>query len=55
MSEIVLLGTQTADMGFLRRVHSVTLRYKVHIWISKALDVEPLLRSDYRGIPVRMF
>jgi len=45
MTERVLFQVQVAEMGFLGRVHSVTLRDKVRNCEScEPLDVEPLFR-----------
>jgi len=47
MTEKILSQVQAAEMGFLRRVHVVTLRDKVRSSeIHKALNVEPLLRIE---------
>jgi len=44
MRERILFKVQAAEMGFLRRLHSVTLRGKVHSCeMRRALNVEPLL------------
>jgi len=44
MTEIILTQGQAAEMGFLLRVHGVTLDNKVRrCEICKALNVEPLL------------
>jgi len=41
MTEIILSQVQAAEMGFLRRVHGVTLRDKVRSYeIRRALNVE---------------
>jgi len=47
MTEITLSQGQAAEMGFLGRVHGVTLRDKVRSCeIRRALNVEPLLRIE---------
>jgi len=45
MTETMLSQVQVAEMGFLRRVHRMTLIDQVRICkIRKTLNVEPLLR-----------
>jgi len=47
MTEKVISQVLTAEMGFLRRVHGVTLRDKVRSCeIRRALNVELLLRIE---------
>jgi len=47
MTERILSQVQVAEMGFLRKVHGVTLRDKVSSCeIRKALNVEPHLRIE---------
>jgi len=47
MAEIILSQAQAAEMGFLRRVHGVTLRDKMRSCeIRKTLYIEPLLRIE---------
>jgi len=46
-AEGILSQVQAAEMGFLRRVHGVTLRDKVRSCeLLKALNIEPLLRLE---------
>jgi len=45
MTERVLSQVQAAEMGFLRRLHGMTLRDKVRSCdICKGVNVSPLLR-----------
>ena len=47
MTERALSQVQAAEMGFLRRVHGVTLRDKVRSCeIRKSLNVQPLTRIE---------
>jgi len=47
MTEMISSQWQAAEMGFLGRVHGVTLRDKVRSCeIRRALNVEPLLRIE---------
>jgi len=47
MTERALSQVQGTEMGFLRRVHGVTLRDKVGSYeIRKVLNVEPLFRLE---------
>jgi len=47
MTERILSQERAVEMGFLRRVHCVTLRDKVRSCeVRKALNVEPLLRIE---------
>jgi len=47
MTERILSKVEAAEMRFLRRVHSVTLRDKVlSCEVLKTLNVEPLLQVE---------
>ena len=55
MTERILFQVKAAKMGFMRRVHGVTLRDKVRSCeMRRAVDVEPLLLR-IKSSQIRLF